>query len=101
MDDIFKSSDVLAMLDQDDDVLSVLLRSLQFRSEPFVVLYDVVAQFVKILLAVDQQFRIVEVHIVRLWQFRYKPLDALPIKLCEDLLDDMSVFTTVDLNDHT
>lgn len=101
MDDIFERPNVPTMFDQDDDMLSVLLRSLQFRSEPFVVLHDVVAQFVKILLAVDQQFRIVKIHIVRLWQFRYEPLDALPIKLCEDLLDGMSVFTTVDLNDHT
>ena len=100
MDYVFQIANVPTMLDQNDDVLSVLLRSLQFRSEPLVVLHDIVAQFVKVLFAVDKQFRIIKVHIVRLWQFRYEPLDALPIKLGQDILDGMSVFPTVDLNDH-
>ena len=68
MDDILKRPDVLAMLDQHDDVLPILLRPEQFRSEPLVILHNVVAQFVEILLAVDQQFRIVKTHVVCLWK---------------------------------
>ena len=52
MHDILKRPYVLAMLDQDDHLDAVLLRSLQLRSEPLVVLHDVVAQFGKVLLAV-------------------------------------------------
>ena len=100
MHDIFERPDVPAMLDQNDDVLSVLLRSLQFRSEPLVVLHDIVAQFVKVLFAVDKQFRIVKVHIVRLWQLRYEPLDSLPFKLVQDLLYRVRFLPTVDLNYH-
>ena len=54
MDDILKRPNALAMLDKDDDVLPVLLRSLQFRSEPFVILHYVVAQFGEVLLAINQ-----------------------------------------------
>ena len=53
MNDILKRPYVLAMLDQHNHLDAVLLRSLQFRPEPLVILHYVVAYLGKVLFPVD------------------------------------------------
>lgn len=89
MDYIFQLANVLAMLDKDDHLDAVLLRSLQFRSEPLVVLHNVVAQFLEIGFAIYRQHRIVEPLVVPHPQFTANHLDLLTLKLGKDLLDGL------------
>ena len=100
MDDILKRPDVLAMLDKDDHLDAVLLRPGQFRPEPLVVLYDVVAQFLERLLAIYDEVWIVKTLIVCNPQFRPDHLDILPFKLGKNLLYRLRFLACISYHRH-
>jgi hypothetical protein len=63
-EDVLQLPDVPAMLAEDNDLYPVFLRTDKLRTEPLVLLGDVVAKFSQVLFTVDDLPRIVETHVV-------------------------------------
>ena len=64
INDIFKACDSFPVFDQDNQLDAAIRGPFEFSPEPFVVLANVVADFQKILLAVNDDFRVVKAHVI-------------------------------------